>query len=78
MAFRIVTKDDIEAASDRQSASLAAVALLLLLVASGVLVTRELIVADAYEACLSSGRHHCAEIVPELHNLLPAGWNCVG
>ena len=75
MVFRIVTKDDIEAAAERQSTSLAAVALLLLLIVSGVLVARELMVLHAFEGCLASGRHHCAESVRAMYHFLPSGWN---
>ncbi len=81
MVFRIVTARDPEAATefqtaDRQTAGLAAIALLLLLVVSGVFVTRELMAAHMLQTCIASGNRHCQEILPALHRLLPAGWNC--
>jgi hypothetical protein len=75
MVFRIVTTDEVQSTADRQTAGLAAIALLLLLVVTGVWITRELVAADMLEACIASGNHHCEERVPALRRLLPANWN---
>ena len=75
MVFRIVTRRDFEAGADRQSASLAAMALLLLLIVTGVWITRRLVAADLLAACLASGNHHCEERIPALRRMLPADWN---
>jgi hypothetical protein len=75
MVFRIVTTDDVQSTADRQTAGLAAIALLLLLVVTGVWITRELVIADKLEICLASGNRHCEERVPALRHLLPANWN---
>lgn len=71
MVFRVVTTDDVEAGADRKTAGLAAIALLLLLVATGVWITRELVAASMLEACIASGYHHCEERLPALRHLLP-------
>jgi hypothetical protein len=75
MAFRIVTTEDVQTTADRQTAGLGALALLLLLVVTGVWVARELIAADMLERCLASGNRHCEERVPALRHLLPANWD---
>ena len=75
MVFRIVTPESVQTTSDRQTAGLGAIALLLLLVVSGVWTARELIAADMLEQCLASGNHHCEERVPALRHLLPPNWN---
>ena len=74
MVFRVVTTKDVPAAADRQTAGLAAIALLLLLVAVGVWLTRELVAADRLESCLAAGYRHCEERVPGLRPLLPPSW----
>ncbi len=76
MVFRIVTAQDAENVANRQTAGLAAIALLLLLVVSGVFVTRELMAAHMLQTCIASGNRHCRESLPALRRLLPLGWNC--
>lgn len=71
MVFRIVTTHSVQSTADRQTAGLAALALLLLLVVTGVWITRELVAADMLEACLASGNRHCEQRVPALRHLLP-------
>lgn len=75
MVFRIVTTDDVQSTADRQTAGLAAIAVLLILVVTGVWITRELMAADMLQSCIASGNRHCEERVPALRRLLPANWN---
>ncbi len=75
MVFRIVTTDDIQTTADRQTAGVAAIALLLFLIVAGVWIARELVAARILQTCIASGSHHCEEQVPALHRLLPNDWN---
>ena len=75
MVFRIVTTDDIQATADRQTAGLAAIALLLCLILAGVWIARELVAARMLQTCIAAGSRHCEERVPALRHLLPQEWN---
>ena len=57
--------EDLEAA-DRQTASLAGVAVILLLLVVGLFLVRELHAKSMIEDCLMSGRTNCDAVISEL------------
>jgi len=58
-----VAVEDDEEAADRQTASLAGVAITLLLLVVGLFLVRELHAKVAVEDCLMAGRIHCDWLV---------------
>lgn len=58
-----VRVEDEQAAADRQTASLAGVAITLLLLVVGLFLVRELHAKVAIEDCLMAGRIHCDWLV---------------
>ena len=63
-AHRSVNAEDDAAGANRQTASLAALAAMLLLVVVSLILVRELRYKATVEDCLLSGRINCGEIVP--------------
>ena len=56
--------EDQEAAADRQTASLAALAVTLLLVVVGLVLVQQLRAAASFEDCVMSGRSACGQAAP--------------
>jgi hypothetical protein len=72
-AYRFIFRDEEErAAADRQTASLAALALVLLLVVLGLFLVRTLAAKCAVEDCLLAGRRNCDAVVAA--NPTPLPW----
>ena len=59
----ILREEDDEAAADRQTASLAGIAVTLLLLIVGLFLVRELHAKAAIEDCLMAGRSNCDGLV---------------
>jgi hypothetical protein len=59
----IFSRDEDQDGADRQTASLAGMAVALLLVVVGLFLIRELHAKGAVEDCLLAGRHDCDMIV---------------
>jgi hypothetical protein len=59
----ILREEDDEAAADRQTASLAGIAVTLLLLIVGLFLVRELHAKAAIEDCLMAGRSNCDWLV---------------
>jgi hypothetical protein len=59
----ILREEDDEAAADRQTASLAGVAITLVLLIVGLFLVRELHAKAAIEDCLMAGRSNCDWLV---------------
>lgn len=57
--------DEDEEAADRQTASLAGVAVTLLLLVVGLFLVRELHAKSALEDCLMAGRLHCGWVIQD-------------
>lgn len=71
--FRFVpVRDDDEAGANRQTESLAALALVLLLVVLGLFLAKTLSCKSAVEDCLLSGRRNCDAVV--VSHPLPQLW----
>lgn len=70
--YRFVAFREDEDGADRQTASLAALALLLLLVVLGLFLVRTLASKAAVEDCLMAGRQNC-DAVLRAHPL-PSPW----
>jgi hypothetical protein len=56
----VISVDDDQEGADRQTASLAGLAIALLLVVVGLFLVRQLQAKAAIEDCLMSGRNNCA------------------
>ncbi len=70
--FRIAFRpDDDQADADRQTASLAAMALVLALVVVGLFLIRTLTASCAVEDCLMAGRRNCDAVLAAQPSVLP-------
>ena len=72
MARFISRREDEDAAANRQTESLAALAVLLLLVVVGVFLARTLESKAAVEDCLLAGGHNCDAVL--ISHPLPRLW----
>lgn len=68
IAFR---PDDDQAGADRQTASLAALALVLALVVVGLFLIRTLAASSAVEDCLMAGRRNCDAVLAAQPSVWP-------
>jgi hypothetical protein len=69
--YRLLVTDDDEEGADRQTASLAGMAVTLLIVVVCLFLLRELHNKAAVEDCLLAGRNNCDTIVAQLYGPSP-------